>query len=131
MDTKNLKEMLDLVITGANAGQLVMADGKIGVDDIGHLMILVPKLGPAFEDIKLIKDEAFDIDASESYELVAFVMEKLTLNDAKAKIYIKAALEMLVKLYDAVQIFMAMKSEIAALEPVVPAPEAAPAPAQG
>lgn len=74
---KETKEVLDL---GFAVGKVVkdgLADGKIGLEDLGLLMGLVPHLGPAFGDIGKVPDELKDLDSDETKELLEYASNKL------------------------------------------------------
>ena len=74
---QNTKEVLDLFFTGVLTGKAAKAnDGKIDMNDLPLLMGLIPKIGPAFNDINLIPAELKDLDANEAAELQAFILGK-------------------------------------------------------
>jgi len=75
---ENTKEVLVLGFTAGGVLKSAMADGKIGLEDLGLLMQLIPVAGPAFEDIGEVVSEFKDLDEEEAKELLSFAAEKLT-----------------------------------------------------
>jgi len=76
MDTKELNEAIDAMVVLAEFGAKVMADGKVGADDLSHLVSLslqMPVLTEGFKDIALAKEEIKDLDQGEVVNLLAKV----------------------------------------------------------
>lgn len=90
---KELKEALLLLVEMANAGIEIAKDGKIGLDDVGTLLKIVPALGPAISGVTEIPSEVSDIDAEEVAELVGAVVAKLAVDDQKARLIIEKSLK--------------------------------------
>lgn len=74
---QNTKEVLDLGLTVYLAGKNSLADGKLGVEDIGNIMLVVPKVGPAIQDIGLVPAELGELDAEDQAELLEYGKQKL------------------------------------------------------
>ena len=106
---------MDLALAGVSVGVSASKDGKIGVEDFGYLMALVPVVGPAIEGIDKVPAELADLDESEAAEVIAHVMGKLAVDDAKAIAIIGKSLKAIAAVYELVK---AVKSE-------APAPVAA------
>ena len=70
---KDLKEVITFLGALVGLFPLAMADGKIGLDDAGLLMGLVPSVGPAFEGISNVPNEFGDITVEERAELDAHI----------------------------------------------------------
>ena len=102
-DTKETKEVLDLVLTVAQVVQQAAADKKVDLADIGLLLQLVPVAGPALEGVKEIPAELADLSDAEGVDLVAHVAAKLAINDEHAKAIILASLKASVALWGVVQ----------------------------
>lgn len=100
---KELKECLDLVLAGLEIGVKASADGKVDAQDLGHLLMLVPTIGPAMEGIGEIPAELADLSEAEAAELIAHVMAKLAVEDEKARLVIGKGLKVLVAGYDLVK----------------------------
>lgn len=106
MDIKNLKEVIDLALTGVEIVGKAKQDGKIDAADLGLLLQLVPVLSPAIDGIGEIPAELANLDAQEAQELVAHVMAKLVIKDPKAVAIVGASLKMAtggLELYRALQ----------------------------
>lgn len=104
--TKELKEVVDLGLGVVDVLHAAKADGKVGLEDIGLLLQLIPVVGPAVQGIDQIPAELADMDVQEASDLVAHVMAKLLIDDVKAKEVVVAALGLGVsalKLYKAVK----------------------------
>lgn len=65
MDIKNTLEAIELAATLAKTIDAARADGKVDLNDLGLLMGIMPKLGPALDDITQIPAEIRDLDADE------------------------------------------------------------------
>lgn len=105
-DIKNTKEAVKLVISGFKAYKLAAADGKIGFEDLGHAMIMLPHIQPAFEGIMEVPAEFKDLNAEEASELSAFVLAELGDVGDKLEAIITASLGIVansIKLYVAIK----------------------------
>jgi hypothetical protein len=74
--------------------------------DLGLLMQLVPVIGPAVESIGEVIPEAKDLSEAEAAELTAYIVAKLVIEDAKARLILEKALGLAVAgfgLYKAVK----------------------------
>lgn len=96
---KETKEALDLALGAVKAGLAVSADGKVDLNDLSHVLALVPKIQPAIDQIELVPKELGDLDAAEAAELVAHIATNLQVTDEKAKIYIASGLKIVHKAY--------------------------------
>lgn len=101
--TKELKELLDLALAGVEVGVKISADKKVDITDLGHLLILVPKVEPAFAGVGEVPSELADLSTEEAAEVVTHVMAKLMIEDAKAKLVVEKALKALVANYELVK----------------------------
>lgn len=101
--TKEVKELLDLALTGVDVGVKASADGKIDAADLALLLQLVPTVGPAIDGIGEIPAELADLDAAEAADVVAHVMAKLSIADAHARAVTEAALKAIAANYELVQ----------------------------
>lgn len=97
--TKNLTELLDLILDGVSIVVDAEADGKITLEDAGLLLRIIPDLGPALGDINLIPSELSAMSAEDSAEVAAHVMAKLAISDEHARKVIDAALKTAVAVY--------------------------------
>jgi hypothetical protein len=103
---KNILEVLDLILAGVDVGVSVAKDGKVGADDLYHLMKLVPVVGPAIEEVKEVAPEFLDLDGEEGKQIVAHVASKLAVEDAKAKAIVLASMDVLLSGH---KLFLAIK----------------------
>lgn len=74
MDIKESKELLDGLKLLAKAGKKIAADGKVGLDDLSHLIDLskdLDKLVASFKGLDKLDDELKDLDEAEIMELVS------------------------------------------------------------
>lgn len=90
--TKEVKDVLDLALAVGTVIKQVMADGKVGLDDVSAFLTLIPAIGPAVEKIDQLPAEFKDLTEAEALDLVAHVMAKLAVDDAKARGIIQASL---------------------------------------
>lgn len=97
--TKETKELLDGLLAMVKTGMDIAKDGKIGFDDISHVVGLVPKLVPAFDGVKALPAELSDLSQEEAADLVAHVVANLAVEDVKAKAIVAASLKVLVSGY--------------------------------
>ena len=104
-DIKNTKEVVMLAFALGNAIKQANADGKVGYEDIGLLMTVIPSFGPAFEDISKVPAELKDLDAAEAQELREMVASKFgeIVDNAKLVEQVNLGLEAMVCLYKFVQ----------------------------
>lgn len=103
LGTTELKELLTLVLDGVAVGVDAAKDGKIDFADVPLVFRLIPDLGPAFSNVGQVPAELADLTQEEAADVVAFVMSKLALDDAKARAVIVAALKTLASGYELVQ----------------------------
>src|SRR5690606_14394263 len=82
--TKELKELLDLILKGVEVGVLASKDGKVDAQDLGLLLTLVPHIQPAVDGVGMIPAELGDLSAEEAAEVIAHVMARLSVDNAKA-----------------------------------------------
>lgn len=102
-DTKNLTEVVDLVLGVVDVVGKAEADGKIGFEDAVLLVQLIPLISPAIADIGELPSELADLHADEAAALVAHVMAKLSIEDAKARAVIEKSFGVLIAGFELVQ----------------------------
>lgn len=103
---KETKEALDLVLALIATGVDATKDGKVDFNDIPLLLGVFPKIQPALDGAGALPKELGDLSADEAKEIIAHVMGKLAIDDAKAVAVIGAALEAIsanYKLYKAIK----------------------------
>lgn len=101
---KETKEMLMFLIGMAEAVDKSDADGKIGLDDAGHLFAALPLALAAFGGISEIPKELADMDAAERAELVKMIDDELQLGHAKTEMAVKKGLTVAMELYGLIQL---------------------------
>lgn len=101
--TKELKELLDLALTGVEIAVDAGKDGHVGVEDLGLLLKLAPVVQPAIEGVGEIPAELADLSTEEAADVVAHVMAKLAIDHAKARLVIEKALKALVANYELIK----------------------------
>lgn len=114
-NTEHLTKLVDLALTGVDVAKKALADGHVGLEDLGLLIALVPAVGPAIDGIGEVPAELKDLSADEAQALAAHVMAKLVVEDAKARAIVEASLGM-----------VAASLKLAAAIKMQPAPAAAP-----
>jgi len=102
---KELKEMIVLAAKVVNTGFAVAKDGKVGFEDIGYLMALIPAIQPALDGAGVIPSELKDLSVEEAAELVAFVGAELALESEKAKALVEKGLKLSFAIYDFAKAF--------------------------
>lgn len=93
--TKELKDLLDFALTGVEAGVKMAVDGKLDMADLVQVWPVVQAAPAAFSGLAQIPAELKDMDTAEASELVAHVVSKLAVDDAKAVVIIDASFKML------------------------------------
>lgn len=104
---KELKELVDFALDLTQLGLDVAKDKKVDMADLGLLLSNMPKLiagGIAgFENVDQLPHELKDLSVEEAAELVAHVMAKLSIEDAKAKLVLEKSLKTLAGVYELVK----------------------------
>lgn len=93
---KELIELLDLLLDAHSVVKQALSDGKVGLGDAALLFKLVPQIGPAVSGLSEVPAEVKDLTAAEAGQVVAHVMAKLAVEDAKARAIIAASLKVVV-----------------------------------
>lgn len=95
---KETKDLFDLGFALAKAGKEASADGKVNLFDVGHLIAVIGKVGPAFEGAAVAPSELGELDEADAKELLDYVKAKLpeVLEEEKLKkqvfVFVKAGL---------------------------------------
>lgn len=111
---KETKEALDLAFAAIHCGISIAEDKKVDLQDLTHVIALVPMLQPGLGDIALVPKEIGELSTEEANELVAYAAAKLTLPGAKAKIYVAYSLKLIQRALVIVGDIKAMQAELAA-----------------
>lgn len=102
--TKELTELVDLILDGVSLAVDASKDGHIGLEDLPLLIKLVPDLGPAFENVGAVPAELAHLSADDASALVVHVMAKLAITDAHARKVIDSALKAAAAVYSLVTV---------------------------
>lgn len=94
LGTNNLVVLIDALLDTGAAVKAVLADKKVGLDDLAVLVALMPKVGPAVSAAEEALKELKDLTAEEAAPLVSHVMAKLAVEDVKARAIVEASLSM-------------------------------------
>jgi hypothetical protein len=70
---KNTKEVLDLIASIVKAVEASMADGKIDLADVAHLMTVLPKVGPAVDGVGEVGAEFAAITEETEADLALYI----------------------------------------------------------
>ena len=100
MNLKETKELLSLVFTIVEAGEAAVANGSVGLGDVGELMKILPKLGPAFDKIQNVPKELSSLDKASADELVAWAKQDLDLESDSIEAMIEKGLSVVAGLAD-------------------------------
>lgn len=103
MGIEELKQVVGAVVDVVDLGVAVGKDG-IGKEDVVTLFAAMPKLissiGAGIEGAGKIPAELQDLSVEEAAELAAFVIAKLAVDDAKAKLIVEKSLKVAVAGFD-------------------------------
>lgn len=69
--TPAVDEIIDAISEGIKDYSSAMADGKLDWADLGYIMPVIAKLGPAVRDISDVIPELKDLDSAEAAALIA------------------------------------------------------------
>lgn len=101
MDIKNTLEVITLGASMGKAFAGAKDDGKIGIEDLGQLIQIIPALGPALADISQVPAELKDIDSAELEQIKAAVIDVVgDVAGDKAIEIAKASLDLGLAAYD-------------------------------
>lgn len=106
MGIDQLKRLLDLAFTSVNLVDAIKKNGSNVYADIGLVLAAIPGMVPAFQNMNQTVPELKDLSEDEAKELVAYIMAKLTLQDAHAMKVLAASLNVAVAsvgLYQAIK----------------------------
>ena len=70
------KEAMAMFAGFVKVAELAMADGKVNIEDLGHLMVAVPSIGPGVDGISKVAAELGDLTEDEEKEVKAHIDEK-------------------------------------------------------
>lgn len=104
---KETKEMLDFVLEMAEVSEKVFVDGKFEMSKLALFMGPLMMIQPALDNVADVEKELRDMDDEERAELVAYIQEKVDLEDDKAEMILERALEMVVAGYALLRAFRA------------------------
>ena len=89
------KEVLSAAAAMGNGYSQAIADGKIGIGDIGFLITALVKLPAALSGIDKVPEELQDLDDSEKQELIDHVKNELNIDDNKAEKFVERGFEVI------------------------------------
>ena len=102
---KETKDVLKFIISLGEAIDLSLADGKVGIEDLGNMIAPMMSAGEAFSGIDKIKSELADLDEAERDELVQFAKDELDLSDDNLEAKIESGLKLAADVHKFVQMF--------------------------
>ncbi len=105
---ENLKVVADFGMACIEAGVEIGADGKITLQDVKPVLGLIPSVPALIAAVPKMPAEVADVDAEEGAELVAHIMGKLAVDDAKAREVIGISLKIAVKLAEVAPLVVAL-----------------------
>jgi hypothetical protein len=95
-ETKEVAELVSEVVKGFIAAR---KDGKWDAADIGYLLPVFGKLGPALENFAAVGTEIKDLDAAEISSIAATLLSGVVLEEGKMKIYIEEGLQVVISVF--------------------------------
>ena len=93
------KDVLTLVLSTIDVIKKANEDGSINMGDIGLLVGLLPKLGPAFSGIDQVPAELKDLSQPEQTELINHVMTHLPYTEPKTRDIVEKSLVIIAHAY--------------------------------
>tara|TARA_R110000796_G_scaffold173868_1_gene290828 strand:+ start:18482 stop:18817 length:336 start_codon:yes stop_codon:yes gene_type:complete len=107
MEKLGIENTLEVVTLGASiisAVQFSREDGSINAGDLIHLLRVIPKIGPALDEVEEVPAELADLDAIEREQIFERLREIIgDEGDLKTEAYAVAALKIAEGIYEAVQ----------------------------
>jgi hypothetical protein len=94
METQDLKTVVKFSTTLAASLEKALADKKVGLDDIAHLMAPLLQIGGAVEALGKIKVK--EVTKEQLAEVVTFAKEELKLDHTEVEAKVEAALDLAV-----------------------------------
>jgi len=121
------KQVLDLAFAGAKAVQDALADGKIGLEDLGQLLPIIVAAGPAIDNISMVPKEIKDLDAAEAADLMLYMKKHLDpmVGDAELQEKIEKGLALALALVEFLLTFKSADPQPVPVNPVAPVPSGA------
>ena len=104
---KETKEVLNFIVSLANASAKMMDDGKISLMELPMFISPITKLPSALEGLSSVPAEVIDLNEKEKQELITFVQEKLELPADKAEKIVIASFKAALGILEVYQIIKA------------------------
>jgi hypothetical protein len=96
---KELSEALVFAISMGEALDQALVDKKLGLEDLGLLVVPFTKAPDAVEGLGEIKDEVMDLDDAERGQLQQMIKDELQLSDEKLEAKIEAGVDFLAAIH--------------------------------
>lgn len=103
--TKELKELLLLLIKGINGLGLALQDGKISLGDATYFIAALRDLPAGLSGLGEIPAEIKDLDDDEKAELKQLIEQNLDIPQDQIEQYLEAALKLLISAADLLKFF--------------------------
>ena len=97
---KETKEVLSFILSLANALDISLQDGKVGISDLMHFLTVVKKAPAAFENLNMMLTEIVDLDAGERAELLVFTKKEFDITNDHLEKTMEHALDVAARLYE-------------------------------
>ncbi len=94
MNDQGLLALVNLVLDAVADGKAALADGKITVMDLPRFLNLIPDLLAALGSLALVPGEVKALTPEQDAAIVAHVMQRLGVSNAKAATIAAAALKL-------------------------------------
>lgn len=88
-EPKELKEALKLVVELSKTLEKILKNGKVGMDDLGHLIALLPTLGPGLLGLEKLPSEFKNLTVDEARKLVEWFKEDFDIEADKAEMIVE------------------------------------------
>lgn len=83
--TPQTDEVIAAIAEGIKSYKAAAADGKIDWSDLGYIMPIMIKLGPAVQNIQMVLPELKDLDSAEAVALIAKISGMASESSDKVK----------------------------------------------
>lgn len=104
---ENLKTVVKFAVTLANSVDKALADNKVDLMDIPHLMAPLMQAGPAVGALKSAKDELASATAEQKAELIASVKKDFDLKSDRTEEVVERSIDLAVAVTELVKLIKA------------------------
>jgi hypothetical protein len=88
-EPKELREALTLVVELSKSVEKMLKNGKVGMEDLGHLISLLPTLGPGLLGLDKLPGEFKNLTVSEARKLVDWFKAEFDIEADQAEMIVE------------------------------------------